>query len=271
MRDTAHAHKGTSLAKGPAWFIGLASLALGILGLIFGSADFGSSPMSGNVDGSTFLGIEGNGWTWALFAAGGLLLLLAAPMHWGAKTMALIVGLAFGAASVISMVDGKDVFGTIATNGLTQLVLGAAAAALLITALLPRVGKKAKHDDHVDHDVVAPAPRQRERVVEQPVEQRVVAREPVGRAHEPSGVVTERHEADGFDRTAADGYDRADRVERTGRFDRTQQPADRESVGVRQGTDGVEHDHHHVEPGQGRVVAPADGDGVEDRGRTRRS
>jgi hypothetical protein len=124
MSDRSRAHKGTSLAKGPAFFIGLASLALGILGFLFADQSFTNNPLDGTVNGSSFLGIEGNGWTWALFAAGGLLLLLAAPMHWGAKTMALIVGLAFGAASVISLVDGNDVFGIFAANGLTKLVLG---------------------------------------------------------------------------------------------------------------------------------------------------
>ena len=168
MRNDARKSRGTSLAKGPAWFIGLALLALGVTGLIFGSTDFASSPVNGDVTGETWLSIAGNGWTWALFAAGGLLLMLAAPMHWGAKTMALIVGLALGAASVISLVDGTDVFGIFAANGMTKLVWGAAAAALLIIALLPRVGKnKDKGDKHRDAD--RGHERERERVVERPV------------------------------------------------------------------------------------------------------
>jgi hypothetical protein len=251
MRDTPRAHKGTSLAKGPAFFIGLASLALGILGFLLADQSFTNNPVDGTVNGSSFLGIEGNGWTWALFAAGGLLLLLAAPMHWGAKTMALIVGLAFGAASVISLLDGNDVFGIFAANGLTKLVLGAAAAALLLIALLPRVGKKKHHTDTTyDRDM----PRERiverevprERVVERPVER------PVGRSHEPTGEVVDRHHVE-----------TAPVQERTGRFDRDS-VTDRDTVSTAGRT------HGGVEPGHGHVVAPADGDGVEDRGRRAR-
>jgi hypothetical protein len=195
MRNDAQKSKGTSLAKGPAWFIGLALLALGVTGLIFGSTSFSSNPVDGDVTGSTWLSIAGNGWTWALFAAGGLLLMLAAPMHWGAKTMALIVGLALGAASVISLVDGTDVFGIFAANGMTKLVWGAAAAALLVIALLPRVGKK-KGDKHHDAD----RDHRRERVVERPVQR---------------------------DRDVTVEAERAP-VARTGRFDRDDQAASRD-------------------------------------------
>jgi hypothetical protein len=141
-RQAPPARKGVSLAKGPVGLIGALSLALGVLGFIFASQSFTMHPMSGDVTGKTFLGIAGNGWTWVLFAAGGLLLLLGSPTHWGAKSLALIVGLVAGAASVIAIVDGKDVFGIIAENGWTELVLGAAAVALIVFSLLPRVGKK---------------------------------------------------------------------------------------------------------------------------------
>ena len=134
--------KGTSLAKGPVGIIGIIMLAGGILGLLFGSTNFDLSFPDGTVTGGTWLGIEGNGWTWLAFAAGGLLLLLTAPMHWGAKTMALIVGLVMGAASVILIADGDDVLGVAAGNNWTMLAFGAAAVALLIVALLPRVGRK---------------------------------------------------------------------------------------------------------------------------------
>ena len=137
---------GVSLAKGPAGIVGLALLAYGITGLIFGGNGFTSDPVSGTVNGSTWLGVEGNGWTNLLFAGSGALLLFGAPMHWGAKTLALVVGLVLGAASVIALVDGQDVFGIFAANGLTTLVWGVAAAVLLVVALLPRVGK----DKHVD-------------------------------------------------------------------------------------------------------------------------
>jgi hypothetical protein len=133
---------GVSLAKGPVGIIGLALLAYGITGLIFGGQSFTAHPMSGTVNGTKWLGLEGNGWTNVLFAGAGLLLLLGSPLHWGAKSLALIVGLVLGAASVISLVDGDDVFGIFAANGLTSLVWGVAAAVLLVIALLPRVGRK---------------------------------------------------------------------------------------------------------------------------------
>ena len=135
---------GVSLAKGPAGIIGVALLAYGVTGLIFGGNGFATDPVSGTVNGSTWLGIEGNGWTNLLFAGSGALLLFGAPLHWGAKTLALIVGLVLGAASVIALFDGQDVFGIFAANGLTKLVWGVAAAVLLLVALLPRVGK----DEH---------------------------------------------------------------------------------------------------------------------------
>ena len=134
--------KGLSLAKGPVGIIGAVLLAGGILGLLMGSTDFTTSAPDGDVTGGTFMGIEGNGWTWLLFAGGGLLLLLSAPMHWSAKTMAMIVGLAMAAAAIISVVDGSDVLGIFAANGMTMLAFGAAAVACLIVAMLPRVGKR---------------------------------------------------------------------------------------------------------------------------------
>ena len=134
--------KGVSLAKGPVGIIGIVLLAGGILGLLMGSTDFTTSAPDGDVSGGTFLGIEGNGWTWLLFAGAGLILLLSAPMHWGAKTMAIIVGLAMAAAAIIAVVDGSDVLGIFAANTATVLAFAAAAAALLIVAMLPRVGRR---------------------------------------------------------------------------------------------------------------------------------
>jgi hypothetical protein len=138
--------KGVSLAKGPVGIIGLVLLAGGILGLLFGSTNFEMSAPNGDVDGGTWFGIEGNGWTWLLFAGGGLLLLLSAPMHWSAKTMAMIVGLVMAAAAIIALVDGSDVLGIFAANGMTVLAFGAAAVACLVVAMLPRVGRRREVD-----------------------------------------------------------------------------------------------------------------------------
>ena len=184
MADRKHKNKGTSLAKGPAALLGLLSLAWGILHFIAGGDEARSfqdiNPMNGLAEGGSFLGFEGNGWTNLLWVAAGALLLFGSPLHWGAKMMSIIVGLALGAASVISLVDGDDVFGIFAANGPTKLLLGIAASVLLLTALLPRVGKDKHRDRDLDVDTRRPVraerpveherPVERERIVERPVE-----------------------------------------------------------------------------------------------------
>jgi hypothetical protein len=174
VADRVRTTKGVSLAKGPVGLVGLVALIYGVLALIFGNNNFTAHPLNGTVLGDTFLGITGNGWTYALMAVGGLLLLLAAPMHWGAKTMALVVGIAFGAVCVIGLIQGSSALGIFALNGWTKLVLGIAAAVLLVLAMLPRVGRKRVEDDAYVADrpagggrfarrrdaEVAPAPRE---------------------------------------------------------------------------------------------------------------
>jgi hypothetical protein len=204
--------KGISLAKGPVGILGITMIAYGVLAFLLGGANnFGLAFPNGPVEGSTFLGIENNGWTSLLWVAGGALLAFGAPMHWGAKSMAIVVGLALGAASVISMVDGNDVLGIFATNGLTELALGAVATALLLLSLLPRVrGRDRTRDEHRG---------QRDDTV---------------------------------------------RGERDGRFTREHETAEprRERVVHGEHRDGLDDRH-----GERRVVAPADGDGIEDRRR----
>lgn len=146
----AKANKGTSLAKGPVAIVGMALLAYGITGLIFGGHGFTTHAISGTQNGKTWLGLEGNGWTNLLFVGAGALLVVGSTLHWGAKSLSLIVGLVFGAASIIALLDGDDVFGIFAANGLTTLVWGIAAAALIVFALLPRVGGDKQRDDRDD-------------------------------------------------------------------------------------------------------------------------
>ncbi len=155
--DTAPPRRGVSLAKGPVAIIGIAALALGILGFIFADRSFTFDFPSGTVEGDTFFGIEGNGWTWIMFAAAGLLLLLGSPIHWGAKSMAFIVGVALGVGALIALSDGNDVLGIIATNNWTKLIMGAAGAALVLLSMMPRVGRRRGG---------APAATRREREVE---------------------------------------------------------------------------------------------------------
>src|SRR3954462_14111182 len=122
--DTARPRSGLSLAKGPVALVALAAPALGVLGFIFASRSFTLDAPSGTVEGSTFLGIEGNGWTWVAFAAAGLLLLLGSPIHWGAKSMAFIVGVVSVVGALISLSDGDDILGVVATNNWTTLIMG---------------------------------------------------------------------------------------------------------------------------------------------------
>ncbi len=139
---TRHRTKGTSLAKGPIGLIGLALLAYGITALIFGGHSFAQHAPTGAVQGKTWLGLDVNGWTSLLFVAAGLLLLFGAPMHWGAKSMSLIVGISLAALCVIALANGHGALGIFAANGLTELVWGAAGALLIVLSLLPRVGGK---------------------------------------------------------------------------------------------------------------------------------
>jgi hypothetical protein len=144
---TRHRTKGTSLAKGPVALIGLALLAYGITALIFGGHGFAQHAPTGAVYGKTWLGLEVNGWTGLLFTAAGLLLLFGAPMHWGAKTMSLIVGTALVVLCLIALANGHGALGIFAANGLTELVWGAAGGLLIILSMLPRVGGGTRHID----------------------------------------------------------------------------------------------------------------------------
>jgi hypothetical protein len=66
----------------------------------------------------------------------------------------MIVGIVMAAACVIAIVDGNDVFGVAAANRATMVVFGAAAVALLIVAMLPRVGRR-RRDVVVEDEAVA--------------------------------------------------------------------------------------------------------------------
>jgi hypothetical protein len=141
---STHRTKGVSLAKGPVGLIGLVLLAYGITALIFGGHGFAQHAPNGAVYGKTWLGLEVNGWSGLLFIAAGLLLLLSAPLHFTAKGVSLIVGIALGAIAVIAAVKGHGALGLFAGNHLTEIVLGAAAVLLIGLSLLPRVGAKTK-------------------------------------------------------------------------------------------------------------------------------
>ncbi len=233
--DTTHVKKGPGLARGPALILGTILLAFPLLAMPFLDGTGLDFPGSGNLtdgtaQGDRFLGFEMNGWTVLLTAAAGGLLLFGAAQHLLAKIISLIVGLALGAASVISLADGDDVLGLAAANGLTKLGWGVASALLLFNTLMPRIKHK-EHDRtaHVDHDrdrrpVTPPVPveRHRDREVAEPVaRERVQPRETVERE------VVEQPRAQTHDREvvapATDGVrteDMGEVRERTGRFDR---------------------------------------------------
>jgi hypothetical protein len=141
---TTYRTKGVSLVKGPVGLIGLVLLAYGITALIFGGHGFGQHAPNGAVYGKTWLGLEVNGWSGLLFIAAGLLLLLGAPLHFTAKGVSLIVGIALGAIAVIAAVKGHGALGLFAGNHLTEIAWGAAAVLLVGLSLLPRVGAKTK-------------------------------------------------------------------------------------------------------------------------------
>ena len=186
--------RGVSLAKGPVALVGLAAIALGVCGFIFANHSFATNTPHGPVPSAgTFLTILGNGWTWALFAAGGLLLLLGSPAHVGAKTMAFLVALIFGAAALIGLAKHGNLWGVFAENHRTEFVFGIAAIALLVFAFLPRVGI-GRRQAVAAGDGYAGAPGTRERVVE---------REPAGVGGGRFGRKAERERV--VERAPADG------------------------------------------------------------------
>jgi hypothetical protein len=211
--------KGVSLAKGPVGIIGIILLAGGILGLLFGSTDFTTHATDGTVNGGTWLGIEGNGWTWVLFGGTGLVLLLSAPMHWGAKTTALIGGVVMAIACALAVVDGNDVLGIFAANTATMIAFGAAAVALLIVAMMPRLGRRREvvaEDERTDRRARRGrfSRRVRDRRVEEPVDRDGRFDETRDR-HEPVGATSTRERsADTADRPVDDAERRDGTTER---------------------------------------------------------
>ena len=216
--------KGFSLAKGPIGLIGLAMLAWGVISFLMGGDSFTANPPDGIVTGDTFLGVESNGWTNLLWAGGGLLLLLSAPMHWGAKTMGILVGLVLVAAAIISLVDGPEVFGIFAANGMTQLLWGAVGAALLLFAMLPRVGRRKRHD-HAEAERGPVVERGRERRHVEPLEREAYER---GRRDAERELTHERDRSSRFDREPVADRDPDHHDHRTTVAPAGEEPADRD-------------------------------------------
>jgi hypothetical protein len=137
-RDVVVEH-GPSLAKGPNLIIGTILLAYGLTGLLTNAVfpHASSSFPNASPQGSSWLGIEVNGWTNFFCIAAGGLLLFGAAQHHLAKLMSLLVGLALGACAIIALIS-DNVLGLAAANGWTELGWGIAAAILVLNLLSPR-------------------------------------------------------------------------------------------------------------------------------------
>jgi hypothetical protein len=143
MARTRTRSNGISLAKGPVAIVGIVGILYGLGGLIFASHGFSLAHVPhGAVQGKHWIGLVVNGWSELLFIGGGLVLLLFAPLHWGAKTMAFLVGLILIAGAIIAVIRGDGVFGIFAANKLTELVWAAAGVLLLVLSFMPRVGAR---------------------------------------------------------------------------------------------------------------------------------
>jgi hypothetical protein len=135
---------GPSLAKGPALIAGSVLVAFGLASLLKNNdfPSFSASFPDGEVQGTSFLGFEVNGWTAFFSITAGALLLFGAAQHHLAKMMSLLVGVALAACAVIALIDGQDVLGLAAANGWTKLGFAVAGAVALLNALMPRTTRR---------------------------------------------------------------------------------------------------------------------------------
>jgi hypothetical protein len=131
---------GASLAKGPAMVAGAILVAFGLCALLKNNdfPRFSSAFPDGDAQGTSFLGIEVNGWTAFFSITAGALLLFGAAQHHLAKFMSLLVGLALAACAVCAVIDGDDVLGLAATNTWTKAAFAIAGGVILLNALMPR-------------------------------------------------------------------------------------------------------------------------------------
>ena len=141
LTSNSHRRTGVSLAKGPVGALGVAGISFGVLALLLGGNSFALRVPHGTVGDGHIFGLLTNGWTDLLFIASGVFLALGAPVHWLAKSNALITAAVLGAAALVAVIRGNGVFGLFAANGWTELVWAAAAIVLALAAMLPRVGR----------------------------------------------------------------------------------------------------------------------------------
>jgi hypothetical protein len=132
--------RGVSLAKGPIALIGLLGIIYGVTALIVRAHGFALNFPSGHVQGPFWLHLKVNGWTALLFIAAGLALLFSAAAHITAKSMAMLVGVVMIVLAVIAFSQKHGALGIFAADHWTELVWAAAGVALLVLAMMPRVG-----------------------------------------------------------------------------------------------------------------------------------
>jgi hypothetical protein len=137
-RDVVVEH-GPSTAKALPMIIGSILIAYGLTSLLKNSVfpNAGANFPNGSPQGTSWLGIEVNGWTSFFNIAAGGLLLFGIAQHHLAKTMSLLVGLALGACAIIALIS-DNVLGLAAANGWTELGWGIAAVLLVLNILAPR-------------------------------------------------------------------------------------------------------------------------------------
>jgi hypothetical protein len=134
-------HNGAGLARGPAALVGGVLLAFGLAALINHNAfpPVTSAVPHGHPSGSDFLGFEVNGWTAWFSAVTGSVVLFGSSQHLIAKFVSLVGGLALAGGALLGAVN-DNIIGLAATNTLTDIGLGVAAAILLLNIFVPRVG-----------------------------------------------------------------------------------------------------------------------------------
>jgi hypothetical protein len=137
-RDVVVEH-GPSMAKALPMIIGSILIAYGLTCLLKNSVfpNAADNFPNGSPQGTSWLGIEVNGWTSFFNIAAGGLLLFGLAQHHLAKTMSLLVGLALGACAIIALIS-DNVLGLAAANGWTELGWGIAAVLLVLNVLAPR-------------------------------------------------------------------------------------------------------------------------------------
>jgi len=130
---------GPSLAKALPMIIGSILIAYGLTSLLKNSVfpNAADNFPNGSPQGTSWLGIEVNGWTSFFNIAAGGLLLFGLAQHHLAKLMSLLVGLALGACAIIALIS-DNVLGLAAANGWTELGWGIAAVLLVLNVLAPR-------------------------------------------------------------------------------------------------------------------------------------